>query len=115
MPEKLIRIINNPSANYKRILEYCKPSLDLLGDQAIKTSAEEMFSRTDEMLATYSLIIVDEWNSNKKRDWNALVNRIYSSDRKHVNVVILTRQHLPKSMIREGYVKLVDRANWHGE
>ena len=109
--EKKVLFINNPSLSYKKIIDTVTPSVALLYDQGAFVTAEEIFENTFEIVDKHALVVVDDWNSGKKRDWMSLLNKLQTNparDNYYCNIIILTPQHLTKTMLRSKYVKVLN-------
>ena len=110
--EKKVLFINNASLNYQEIIKRLTPSVALLYDQGMFTTADEIFENTFDIVNSHAMVVVDDWDGEKHRDWNALVNKLRTNpnrDNFYCTVIILTKQHLSKSFARSPYIKIVDK------
>ena len=83
----------------------------MLFDQGLFTTAEDMLEHMFDILDSHAMVVVDDWNSGKNRDWNSFVNKIRTSPMRanhFCTVVILTKQHLTKSLKRSDFVKMIE-------
>ena len=111
--QQSIKIINNTSLSHKQIEEYLAPTLGMLGDMSKVVSVNEIddfFTFPFDIVNKHALVFVDAWDYSRKRDWNSLINRILTHSEKedrNCNIIIATRQHLQKPLIRSSKVSLL--------
>lgn len=113
-PQTSIKFINNKSLTHREIVEYYKPTVSILDKYGIVINENEIdkfISNLFEYVNNYALIIIDLWNSKNNYDWNSIINKILTypeKDDKNCNIVVATKQHLTKSLLRSKYVKIID-------
>lgn len=112
MNTKKVLFINNPSLSYDSIIKHLEPSVELLYDKGIFTTAEDIFENTFDIINNHAMVVVDDWKNDKNRDWNALINKMRTNPKRdnfYCTIVILTKQHLSKSLLRSGHVKVIEK------
>lgn len=110
--DKKVLIINNAALDYKDIRKHLEPSIALLYDQGMFTTADEIMENTFDIVNNHAMVVVDDWDSSKNRDWNALINKLRTNpnrDNYYCTVVILTKQHLSKTLVRSPFVKIINK------
>lgn len=108
-----IRIIQSSKYKHERIVDYYSHTVHMLGSTATVVDTdeliEEMLRDVVSFISKYALVVIDDEYFTRRYDWNAIINRIVSSDFKtRFNIIISTKQHITKSTLRSRFVSTIE-------
>lgn len=97
--------------NYDKYMNEYEKLYDLINPYAKLykgLSINEFMITMEDVVKHNALIIIDNYDNVYKYDMNKLVNKLLSlNNENHVNYVLITRQHLTKTFIRNPKIKVI--------
>ena len=105
-----IKILNKRSLDHKDVEKFYSKTVDILGKYAVvlKTNEEiQSFIQNPLSFSDKALIIVDDWQSKTKRNWNYAINSFLTSGLVHSNIVVCTQAFLTKTLLRQKGVEII--------